>query len=159
MKKWILISLMVSSVAMALDNTPAVSYGMGVGVENKSTTVARINTFSLLVDLTDEIQVGGNFGFLNTTDSILLGPKLKHTCFKSKYANFFSQAGFYYRRGLAVGDGITLDAVGGVEFKLPEVNALGLAIAYGLVADFIDQNDIGVVNSHPFGNFAVHYYF
>jgi hypothetical protein len=161
-KQWVraaLFSLLVSGVVFAADSDPSVSYGLGVGIENKGTTAARLNTFSLMVDLTDKFQAGANLGFLNTTDQVLLGPKLKYTCLKTKVVHFFSQTGWYYRRGLAAGDGITLDAVGGAEFRIPEVDSLGIAMAYGLVADFIDQNDIGVVNTHPFGNFAVHVYF
>ncbi|MFH1729553.1 MAG: hypothetical protein ABIA04_14180 [Pseudomonadota bacterium] len=136
-----------------------IKYGMGIGVESLATTANRINTISFVADLTDSIKIGGNFGFIDTFNQLLLGPKVKYLFFKHKHVNVFSQAGIYYREALAAGRGISCNLTGGVEFFIPEVEEVGISIAYGLVADFFGQNDFEFINSYPFGNFAIHYYF
>ena len=131
----------------------------GVGIERFNTTAAVLNTFSFLLDNRSyNFRVGANFGFADSMDDIILGPKFQYIFYGKKYFELFAQTGIYYRRHFAAGDGLNGNALGGVEFKIPELEMIRISLAYGIVWDAIDQNDFSMNHGDVFGNFALHNY-
>ncbi len=158
-----LVSMTVSLQAATIGNESVLvpnPLSLGVGIERFNTTTDVLNTFSFLVDnISYNLRVGGNFGFADSFDDLILGPKVQYMFYGRKYFELFAQAGIYYRRHFRVGDGLDGNVLGGVEFKIPEIEMLRISLAYGIVWDAIDQSDVSMNHGDVFGNLAIHYYF
>ncbi len=132
----------------------------GIGIERFNTTADVLNTLSFLLDNRSyNFRVGVNFGFADSMDDLILGPKFQYIFFGKKYFELFAQTGIYYRRHFRVGDGLNGNVLSGVEFKIPELEMIRISLAYGIVWDAIDQTDFSMNHGDVFGNLAIHYFF
>lgn len=132
----------------------------GVGIERFNTTTDVLNTFSFLFDNRSyNFRIGGNVGFADSFDDLIVGPKAQYLFYGKKYFELFTQAGVYYRRHFRVGDGLTSNLMAGIDFAIPTIEMLHISLAYGIVWDAIDQNDISMNHGDVFGNLGIHYFF
>lgn len=146
-----------------------------VGVETLHSKLTPFTVFKLGT-VKNEIIFGGNFGFVNTGDSMIIGPFARYGLLKKGSLEFFTEGSLHFIKVQGLGltasitntninintgtsqSGLLLSALGGFSLRPFTATPLDFTISFGFLLDTVSETELSTVQD-TFGNFGINYWF